>query len=57
MITLMKINYNSPSDKWIVPIHGIYLAQDDKKKNTAVRLSMKSKIKLHQNLLNYSVDV
>lgn len=48
----MKINYNSPSDKWIVPIHGIYLAQDDKKKNTAVRLSKKSKIKLHQNLRN-----
>jgi pre-rRNA-processing protein TSR3 len=37
-------------NKWNVPIHAIYLAQDDRKKNTAVRLSKKSKVKLHKNL-------
>ncbi len=37
-------------NKWNVPIHAIYLAQDDRKKNTAVRLSKKSKLKLHKNL-------
>ena len=37
-------------NKWKVPIHAIYLAQDDRKKNTAVRLSKKYKIKLHENL-------
>lgn len=31
-------------------IHAIYLAQDDRKKNTAVKLSKKYKIKLHRNL-------
>ncbi|MBJ24178.1 MAG: ribosome biogenesis protein [Euryarchaeota archaeon] len=31
-------------------VHAIYLAQDDRKKNTAVKLSRKSKIKLHENL-------
>ena len=35
---------------WKVPIHAVYLAQDDRKKNTAVRLSRKFKIKLHENL-------
>ena len=37
-------------NKWNVPIHAVYLAQDDRKKNTAVRLSKKYKIKLHENL-------
>ena len=37
-------------NKWKVPIHAVYLAQDDRKKNTAVRLSKKYKIKLHENL-------
>ena len=37
-------------NKWNVPIHAIYLAQDDPKKNTAVKLSRKSKITLHKDL-------
>ncbi len=36
--------------KWKVPIHAVYLAQDDRKKNTAVRLSKKYKLSLHENL-------
>ena len=35
---------------WKVPIHAVYLAQDDRKKNTAVRLSKKFKLKIHENL-------
>ena len=31
------------------PVHAIWLAQDDPKKNTAVRLSKKNQIKLHTN--------
>ena len=32
-----------------VPIHAIWLAQDDAKKNTAVRLSKGNKLQLHKN--------
>ena len=31
-----------------VPVHAIWLAQDDPKKNTAVRLSRRGDIKLHE---------
>ena len=41
----MKIDDKSQSKNWVVPVHAIYLAQDDRKKNTAVRLSRKNKIK------------
>ena len=42
MISLKDINQ--------IGVHAIYLAQDDRKKNTAVKLSKKSKLKLHENL-------
>lgn len=32
-----------------LPIHAIWLAQDDPKKNTAVKLSKRGKLKLHKN--------
>ncbi len=32
-----------------LPIHAIWLAQDDPKKNTAVKLSKRGQIKLHKN--------
>jgi pre-rRNA-processing protein TSR3 len=35
-----------------VPIHAIWLAQDDAKKNTAVRLSKGNKLQLHKNFRN-----
>ncbi|RAH13636.1 MAG: DUF367 family protein [Methanobacteriota archaeon] len=39
----------SLSNKDRIRVHAIYLAQDDRKKNTAVKLSKKSKITLHEN--------
>ena len=30
-----------------IPVHAIWLAQDDPKKNTAVRLSKRGDLKLH----------
>tara|TARA_B100001996_G_scaffold338772_1_gene291400 strand:- start:572 stop:1126 length:555 start_codon:yes stop_codon:yes gene_type:complete len=48
----MKIDDKSQSKNRVVPVHAIYLAQDDRKKNTAVRLSRKNKLKLHSNLRN-----
>ena len=32
-----------------IPVHAIWLAQDDPKKNTAVKLNKKNKLKLHKN--------
>ena len=43
MVFISVDNYNTR-------VHAIYLAQDDRKKNTAVKLSRKSKIILHENL-------
>jgi len=48
----MKITNDKLDKNWNVPVHAIYLAQDDRKKNTAVKLSRKYKLKLHNNLRN-----
>ena len=36
-----------------VPVHVIWLAQDDPKKNTAVKLSRRGTLYLHDNSRNY----